>query len=106
MVSEKAKTLAIIAHITIIGWVIALVLNNDDKEEFASFYIRQSLGIFLIGIAVTIVNTILFMIPFLGLLLFIGVLAILIASLIWAANGEKRALPVLGEQFQEWFKSL
>lgn len=31
------KTKAIIAHITIIGWIIAIVLNSSEKDEFASF---------------------------------------------------------------------
>jgi hypothetical protein len=31
------KTKAIVAHITIIGWIIALVINSNDKDEFASY---------------------------------------------------------------------
>ena len=39
MMNSKAK--AILAHITIIGWIIALILNMKDKDEFTSFYVRQ-----------------------------------------------------------------
>lgn len=108
MVSEEGKTRAIIAHITLIGWIIAVVMNNEPekKDEFASFYIRQTLGIFVLGIASSFMSLLLFFIPFLGVLLWLGVLAILIMSLVWAANGEKRELPIIGEKFQEWFKSL
>lgn len=106
-VTEEGKTRAIIAHVTIIGWIIAIVMNNDKKDEFASFYIRQTLGIFILAIAVMILSTmLLFIIPFLGLILSFGVLALLIMSLVWAAGGEKKAIPVVGDQFQEWFKSL
>lgn len=31
------KTKAIVAHITIIGWIIALVINSSEKDEFASY---------------------------------------------------------------------
>lgn len=105
--SEEAKTRAIIAHITIIGWIIAVVMNNDKKDEFASFYIRQTLGIIVIAFAVMILNSLLFFyVYFLGYLLYLGVLAILIVSLISAINGEKKPLPVVGDLFQDWFKSL
>lgn len=106
-VTEQGKTRAIIAHITIIGWIIALVMNNEKKDEFASFYIRQTLGIFLMGIAASILSMLLlFVVPFLGPIISLGVLAVLIVSLVWAVNGEKKELPVVGPMFQEWFKSL
>ena len=41
------KTKAIIAHIYWIGWVIALIINSNQKDEISSFYLRQFLGIFL-----------------------------------------------------------
>ena len=44
------KTTAIIAHITLIGWIIAIIINSNEKNEFASFYIRQLLGLFLAGL--------------------------------------------------------
>ena len=52
----KPKTIAIVAYLTIIGWIIALVMNNNNKSEFASFHIRQSLGIILLGVAGRIVG--------------------------------------------------
>lgn len=110
MVSEEGKTRAIIAHITIIGWVIALVQNNEKKDEFASFYIRQMLGLIVIVIGASIAGMVLGILPFLGLiiapLIWIGLLALWIMSLVAAANGEKKELPILGAQFQDWFKSM
>lgn len=106
-ITEEGKLRAIIAHITIIGWIIAIVMNNEKKDEFASFYIRQTLGIFVLAIAVAFLSTVLiFIIPFLGVILYLGILVILIMSLVWAISGEKKALPIVGDQFQEWFKSL
>jgi len=102
MVSEKGKTRAIIAHITLIGWIIALVQNNEDKDEFASFYIRQMLGLVILGIACSVLS----IIPFVGLILSLGVIALWILSLISASNGEKKELPVIGPMFQDWFKSM
>ena len=93
------KTIAIIAHITVIGWVIAIVMNNNDKSEFASFYIRQMLGIIAIGVLG-------FILPFIGILFYVIAIALWVISLIGAASGEKKELPVVGEYFQDWFNSL
>jgi hypothetical protein len=41
-----AKTKAIVSHLFVIGWIIALILNSSKKEELASYYIRQNLGIY------------------------------------------------------------
>ena len=43
---EEGKTMAIISYVTIIGLIIAFVSNNSKPNEFTSFHIRQSLGIF------------------------------------------------------------
>ena len=42
---DDGKTVAIIAYITLIGWIIALVMNNGNKTVLGSYHIRQSLGI-------------------------------------------------------------
>jgi uncharacterized membrane protein len=46
---EKGRKNAIISYLTIIGVIIAYYLNNetDKKSAFASFHIRQSLGLWL-----------------------------------------------------------
>ena len=33
-----AKTKAIVAHLTPIGWIIALVINMNQKEELFGFF--------------------------------------------------------------------
>jgi len=96
---DKGKNIAIIAHFTLIGWIIALVMNNDSKTELGSFYIRQVLGLGLLGILLSII-------PIIGWLASFGVIVLWLMSLIAAIGGEKKLTPVLGEYFQDWFKSL
>lgn len=93
------KTKAIVAHITFIGWIIALVINSSEKDEFASFYIRQLLGLYLL-------NLVLWIIPIVGWILNIVVFVFWILSLIGSIQGEKKETPVVGKYFQEWFKGL
>lgn len=102
----NAKLLAIVSHITIIGWIIALVINSGNKNEYASYYIRQNLGLFLAGVAISIV----WVVPVLGWLIgIVGSILLFIfwlMSLIWSISDEMKPVPILGEKFQEWFKSL
>ena len=115
------KTKAIVSHITFIGLIIAIVLNNEEKDETASFYIRQQLGLTLAGlaywIAASILGTIFAIIPIIGWILgltlallgfavFVGLFVFWLISLIGAINGEQKLLPWIGSYFQDWFKSL
>jgi len=52
------KTKAIVAHITIIGWIVAIVINSNDKDEFAGYYIRQLLGLYLTALVLSIIPVI------------------------------------------------
>ena len=101
----NGKTKAIVAHIFWIGWIISLIVNMNDKDELASFYIRQLLGIYLFSLAVTITAS-LVNIPLLSSIGGIITLVFWILSLIGAIQGEKKEVPVVGQYFQEWFKSM
>jgi len=97
---SDGKNVAIIAHITIIGWVIALVMNNGEKKtEYASFYIRQMLGLAICAILLSLI-------PVIGWFTFIAFIILWIMSLIGSLSGEKKLTPVIGQYFQDWFKSL
>ena len=93
------KTKAIVAHITLIGWIIALVVNSNEKDEFASYYIRQLLGLYLAGIVLSLI-------PIIGWIISIVIFVFWIMSLIGAIQGEKKETPIIGKYFQEWFKAL
>lgn len=103
--SDNGKTVAIISYITLVGWIIALIMNNSNKTEFGSFHIRQSLGIILVAIALAILNAFID-IPMLGWIIQIAILVYWILGFIGALQGEKKPVPLLGEQFQEWFKGV
>lgn len=93
-----ARVKAIVAHITFIGWVIAFVINMNSKEEFASFYIRQTLGIFLLGVVLS-------WIPVLNIIAWVIVFVFWLISLIGAIQNERKETPLVGGWFQDWFRS-
>lgn len=92
----NGKTIAIVSYITIIGWVIALILNNNEKNSFASFHIRQALGLNLVGMVLSAI------LPY-GFVLGIIMLAF---GFFTAYSGRTVPFPVVGDYFQDWFKSL
>lgn len=96
---EDGKTIAIISYVTLIGWVVALVMNNDKKNTFAKFHIRQSLLLMLVGLVLSFI-------PIIGWLANIGVLVLWVMALISAINGQEKELPIIGQYAQEWFKGL
>ena len=100
------KVVAILSHVFYIGWLVALILNSSNRSHLGSFYIRQTLGIYLLSVASSIVM----IIPILGWIAgFMGYALVIILwfiSLVAALNDEEKVVPVLGEQFQEWFRSI
>ncbi len=95
---EDGKAMAIVSYIGLIGIVIAFILNNDKKNEFTKYHMRQSILITIGSLFVWI--------PILGQLLGLFLLVVWIIALISAINGEVKEAPVIGKYAQEWFKGL
>jgi uncharacterized membrane protein len=96
--SDKLK--AIIAHVTLIGWIIAIVLNLSNKTPLTSFYLRQMMGILLLGLLFNLFSGIISMV------LSILLIGLWVYSLLGAFAEEKRELPYIGTYFQQWFTFL
>ena len=100
------KTIGIVAYLTLIGLIIAFVMNSEKKEAFGAYHIRQSLGLCVCGLALSVIG----LIPFLGWILSIlgsfFIIYLWIMGLMNALNGKTAPLPVLGGKFEEWFASL
>ena len=102
---EEHKVNAMISHFTIIGTIVALMMNTEKKNEFVSFYTRQTLGLFwcfhlggyFIGYFDSWIASTAYW-AFFAILWFISFAGLM--------NNEMKLVPVLGEQFQKWFKNL
>jgi len=103
---EQNKTIGIVAYITIFGLIIALILNQEKKDVFSSYHIRQALGIAASSVAISFIA----MVPIIGwIIAIIGSLIILVMwvlGLINAINGNMKPVPVLGDKFEEWFQGV
>lgn len=105
-VNEEAKKIAIISYITIIGLVIAFVMNNDKKLDFANYHIRQSIGLCLTGLALGIIG----IIPILGRIInIVGIFVLLymwVMALMNAISEKEKPAPILGRKYESWFKGI
>lgn len=90
---------SIIAHVTPIGWIIAVIINSSDKDEFTSFYLRQVLGLYLIGLIGSLI-------PRLNAVISLVILVLWIMSIMGAIQKERKETPYVGRYFQEWFRNL
>lgn len=109
----KDKTLAIVAYMTLIGWVVALVMNNNkagEEKQFTAFHLRQMLALLIIAFCIQVINLPLAFIPFLGWLvsvaLMVAVFVLWVLGIVSAVNGEKKELPFIGPVIRSTFKNL
>lgn len=104
--TNEGKNIAIIAYITIIGLIVAFVMNSDKKNTFATYHIKQSLGLALTGLVLGAIG----MIPILGWIInILGIFVLLymwIMGLVNAVNVQEKPVPLLGEKYLEWFKNI
>ena len=103
---EKGKTAAITSYILIIGVFIAMSMNSgEEKNPFASFHIRQALGLSLIFISLGLIIS-----NFDSLMISISMWIFL--SVLWtygifsAINGETKPIPLLGNYFKKWLVNI
>lgn len=102
---DAGKTAAITSYILGIGVFIAMSINSDQKNEFASFHIRQGLGLtitfFSLGLIISNFNTLMISVP---MWIFISVLWTY--GLFSAIKGDTKPVPLLGVYFQKWLHSI
>lgn len=102
---EQNKNAAIVAYLTIIGAVIAIFMNNDNKSAFASFHIRQALGIFLtfflLGYPIGYFDSWMISSAF-----YVFFFILWIYGFLGVLNGEEKKVPIVGDFYQNLFKSL
>jgi uncharacterized membrane protein len=112
--SDQGKTVAMVCYIFWIGWIIAFVMHHNNKTALGAYHLRQTLLLFLIGIAGWVAIAILAFIPFIGwlagmvigLVVYVGGFVVWLLGLISAVNGEQKPMPLIGEEAQKLFHNL
>ncbi|MEP0264149.1 hypothetical protein [Dokdonia sp.] len=98
----EGKTAAALGYITFVGLIIAYFMNNEVKNPFAAFHIRQSLGLtlsyFLIMIPLSMLD-----IPSASIGFFIVFFVLWLYGIISAFQGHTRSIPLVGDLYQKVF---
>jgi len=99
------KTTAIVAYLTIIGWIISLISynNSPEKSSLVRFHLRQFFGLFLTAIAINIIVS--FIPSSIGGIL--SIVCMVLLFILWlmgimsAANETEKPMPFIGEFFDK-----
>lgn len=102
---EAGKATAITSYILGIGVFIAMSMNAETKNPYATFHIRQGLGLTLtfisLGLIVSNFDSLLISFP---MWIFISVLWTY--GIFTAIKGETKPMPLLGNYFQKWLSNI
>ena len=100
---KQGRDKAIIAYITLVGMLIAISMNRDNKDEFATTHIKNMFGLTILFISSQI--CIYYVDTLVGDIMWLIAFVLCIYSLIRAYNNKPPNLP-LSKKFDEWFTFL
>lgn len=102
---EKGKATAITSYILIVGCLIAMSMNSEDKNPFASFHIRQAAGLSIMFISLgLIVSGLDIPQATIGLYIFMSVLWTY--GIFTAVAGKTTPVPLVGNLFQKLLNTI
>ena len=96
---DIGRLVAIFSYITIVGWVLALILNLNNKTSLGSFHVRQALLLMLAWVVFS-------WIPVIGWIVALVLFIFWIMGLVYAINNKEKEVPIIGPLAQQWFKGL
>ena len=103
---EKGKPAAITSYILLIGVLIAMSMNSgEEKNSFASFHIRQALGLSITFISLGLIVSH-FDNPMITFSMWIFLSVLWTFGIFNAINGITKPIPLLGNYFQKWLASI
>ncbi|WP_338409296.1 hypothetical protein [uncultured Flavobacterium sp.] len=102
---NNGKITAIVSYILIVGVLIAMSMNAENKNKFASFHIKQAAGlnILFISFGLLLSN---FNNPYILLGFWTFIFVLIAYGFITAINGQQKPVPIVGNLFQTIFKNL
>lgn len=97
------KLTSALSYFSIIGWVIALILQKSNPHPFTNVHLKNSLGLHGIGFVLGCLTPMVafsFLGVVMGLFLFI-LLILYVVGIIWSISGHDKPLPFVGAWFQK-----
>lgn len=101
----KSKIVAILSYLSLMGWIIALFLNNANRTRLGTFHVRQSFGIICLATFVFIIVGLINLMP-LTIVAVIPIVILWFMGFIAAFQGKTTHVPLVGKFFQKWFQGI
>lgn len=102
---DQGKPAAITAYILVVGALIAMSMNAENKNPYASFHVRQALGLSILFVALgyTLSG---FWAPMIVFPFWIFMAVLWGYGLYTAISGQTTPMPLIGKLFQKVFKKM
>jgi len=102
---NEGKTLGLVAYLTLFGTLIAFFMNQDKRNPFTAFHIRQGLGLgftyILIAFVISSLDSMMISMSF---WIFFSVLYLY--AIYGTITGKLNKIPLLGDFFQKIFNTI
>lgn len=112
-INDNGKTVALVSYLSIIGWIIAYVIYGGNKTTLGAYHLRQTIGLYVIGIICCVLQMLFMIVPYLGWVLgillifvYIGLFVLWLIGFIAAINGQEKPIPIIGNKSQQWFSGI
>ncbi|KGO82633.1 membrane protein [Flavobacterium beibuense F44-8] len=102
---SDGKSIAITSYILVVGALIALSMNAENKNKFAAFHIRQAIGLSITFIGLGSIISY-FPDPRILFPMWIFISILWTYGIVTAVKGQTIPVPLLGKFYQKLFKSI
>ena len=99
---NNGKLPAIVSYLTIIGWIIGMILHQNNPSSLSAIHLRQTIGLYIIWLLLSVVSIALS--PFIISIASIFIAVLWLIGLLNAVGGKELALPVIGNFIEKTLK--
>lgn len=106
---DNPRTGAVVAYITIIGWLIAyFALYNKDRNGLTAFHLRQALMLHVLSFLINILTYSLMLSTgrFIAMIFALALFIFYLMGIFSAAGNKKTPIPIIGSWAQSVFRNL
>ncbi|RIA09836.1 putative membrane protein [Flavobacteriaceae bacterium MAR_2010_72] len=101
---KEGRTLAIVCYFTFVGLIIAIIMNLEKRNPFTFFHARQMLGLIIMLLVSNVSEK--YINSWLGTVFWTITFVAWLYGLYTAYKGEQKPIPVVGDYFQDWFRTI
>lgn len=103
---KNGKKNAIISYLTVFGIIIAYYLNNEKKNAFTAFHLRQSIGLWLTLIIINLSIVRNFDVFMLRVSVYVFFITLWLYGFLGATSGKLNRVPLVGKLYQKIFSNI